>query len=160
VETPRLTPVAGEANKASVVKVDRIPRWQLRRMSAAQREAYNDLRWSPCASAERARLKKTLDWKRTREETIALALELQGEGRGNLAIADELEVSDRYLVRLLDQVRDTEKQPRNRSSHATEMAPTCETSRAVPPGVAVRQMYAGDAFSYDLRSALERTVTA
>jgi hypothetical protein len=142
------------------VKVDRVPRWQLRRMSAAQREAYNDLRWLPCGPAERARLKKTLGWKRTREETIALALEIRGEGRGNLAIADELGVSDRYVVRLLDQVRDTEKQPRNPPSHGAEMTPTCETNGTVPPRLRERQIYAGDAFSYDLQRALERVEAA
>ena len=126
------------------MKADRVPRWQERRMSAAQREAYNELRWHPCGPAKRARLKNTLGWKRTREETVALALELRGEGRGNLAIADELGVSDRYLVRLLDQARDTEKQPRNRSAHAADVAPTCETNGTVPPRLADRQMYDGD----------------
>ena len=129
-------------------------------MSAAQREAYYDLRWRPCGPAERARLKKTLGWKRTREETIALALELLEEGRNVLAIADLLGVGDRYLTRLLDQARDIEKQPRNRSTHAPEMAPTCETNGTVPPRPAARQMYAGDAFSYDLASALEQVEAA
>jgi hypothetical protein len=142
------------------VKVDRIPRWQFRRMSAAQREAYNDLRWRPCGPAERARLKKTLGWKRTREETIALALELFDEGRIVLATADVLGVSDRYLARLLAQVPDRSELSCNPSVHAAEMAPTCETNGTVPPRLAARQMYGGDAFSYDLGSALERVEAA
>jgi hypothetical protein len=94
------------------------------------------------------------------ERTIALALELLEEGRNVLAVADVLGVGDRYLTRLLDQVADCNAPPRNRSTHAPEMAPTCETNGTVPPRLAAREMYAGDAFSYDLGSALERVEAA
>jgi hypothetical protein len=136
------------------VKAERFPRWRLARMNAVQLDAYNRLRWYSPGPAERARLKLVLGWKRSREETIALALELRGEGRCDLAIADELGVSDRYLGRLLEQVRDDEKPPRNPSVHAADLAPTCETNGAVPQRLSGRQMYGGDAFSYDLDAAL------
>jgi hypothetical protein len=138
------------------VKADRVARRQLRRMTQAQRDAYERLRWHPCGPAERARLKRTLGWKRSREETIALALELRAEGRSDLAIADDLGVGDRYLTRLLDQVPDSPELPRNPSAHAAEMAPTCETNGTVPTRLRGRQMYASDAFAYDLEHELRR----
>jgi AraC-like DNA-binding protein len=42
-----------------------------------------------------------LGWRRTRDETLALAEELLEEGRVLSAVADELGISDRYLRRLL-----------------------------------------------------------
>jgi hypothetical protein len=136
------------------MKAERVPRWRVSRMNAAQLDAYDRLRWYSPGPAERARLKATLGWKRTRQETIALALELRVEGRGDLAIADELGIGDRYLTRLLEQVRDHEKTRRNPSIHTAEMAPTCESEGSVSPGRPGRQMYGGDAATYDFQTAL------
>jgi hypothetical protein len=136
------------------VKAERIPKWRVARMSTAERGAWNELRWYSPGAAERARLKLVLGWKRSRDETIALAHELRSEGRGDAAIADELGVTDRYLERLLEQGRDLPKPPRNPSAHAADLAPTCETNGAVPHRLSGRQMYDGDAFSYDLEAAL------
>jgi hypothetical protein len=104
-----------------------------------------------------------LGWKRSREETLALVLELHREGRGRLAIADTLGVTDRYAARLLEQVRDGKKPARNPSVHAAESPPTCESNGyshtrpnlLVPSHLAARQMYDRDLFSYDLAAALE-----
>jgi hypothetical protein len=136
------------------VKAERIPKWRVARMSTAERGAWNELRWYSPGPAERARLKLVLGWKRSREETIALSCELRNEGRGDAAIADELGVTDRYLDRLLEQVRDLPKSPRNPSVHATDLAPTCETARTAHPRLSGRPVYGSDPFSYDLDAAL------
>jgi hypothetical protein len=86
---------------ASASKAERLPRWRFRRFTQEQRRAYDRLRWHQPIAAERARLKKVLGWRRTREETIALAEELLEEGRVLTAVADDLGVSDRYLRRLV-----------------------------------------------------------
>ena len=116
------------------MKADRLPRWAQRRLNAEQRAAYDRLRWHQPASAERARLKTILGWKRTREETEALATELLEQGLLERVVADRLGVSDRYLRRL---VAGSQATPRiaapDPSTHAAEVAPTCETDPALPP---------------------------
>ncbi len=82
-------------------KAERLPRWRFRRLTPEQREAYNRLRWYSPGPAERARLKEVLGWRRTRVETVALAHELLEHGLIERAVAVHLDVSDRYLRRLL-----------------------------------------------------------
>lgn len=142
-------------------KAERLPRARLRRMRPEQREAYDRLRWYSPGPAERARLKKTLGWKRTREETIALARELLAKGRMVAAAADELGVGTRYLKRLLEQDETPLKVARNRSIHAAVLAPTCETQgvgQTTPKKG--RSVYGGDPFAYDFRLALDRAEAA
>jgi hypothetical protein len=123
------------------VKADRLPRWAFRRLTAEQKDAYNELRWHGPGPARRARLKLVLGWKRTHEEAVALARELAGEGRSRKAIADHLGVTDRHLRRLLADppdagVRTREKQPANAVAKRYRADTTCETrvdDRPRPP---------------------------
>jgi hypothetical protein len=116
-------------------------------MRPEQREALDRLRWHSPGPAERARLKRVLRIRRTREETIALALELLAAGRVPGSIADELGVTARYLSRLL---------------HPPQAPPDLgleAASEAAPNGSNVqkrhRPTYSGDALAYDFESALE-----
>ena len=59
------------------------------------------LEFSNPSAAERGRAKTVLGWKRTREETLAYAVELLEAGMVQAAIAIRLDVSDRYLRELL-----------------------------------------------------------
>lgn len=116
------------------MKADRLPRWAQRRLTAEQREAYDRLLWHRPRPAERARLKMVLGWKRTRDETTALALDLVDQGLIERVVADRLGVSDRYLRRLLTVEATTpENAPPDTNVHAAEVAPTCETEVVVPP---------------------------
>jgi hypothetical protein len=63
-----------------------------------------------------------LGWRRTRDETVAYALELLDEGLVLAAVASRLRIGERYLRRLLDEVRDPENRPRNRSGHPAKVA--------------------------------------
>jgi hypothetical protein len=54
--------------------------------------------WVDLDAASRAEAKTLLGWKRTREETIALAVELRARGRLISAIADHVRVGDRYTT--------------------------------------------------------------
>jgi hypothetical protein len=101
--------------------------WRFRCLNDDQRAALDLLRWYSPGPAERARAKNVLGWRRTREETIALAQELLAEGRILLAAANELGVGARYLRRLLDEVSDVENPPRNRSTHAAKVALSRDT---------------------------------
>jgi hypothetical protein len=74
-----------------------------------------------------------LGWRRTRDETLALAEELLEEGRVLPAVADELGVSDRYLRRLVAAESLTaENEPLKPSIHAAEMALTRNPDTGVP----------------------------
>jgi hypothetical protein len=110
-----------------MTRADRFPMWRFRRLNDEQRVALDLLRWYSPGPADRARAKNMLGWRRTREETIALAQELLAEGRILLAVANELGVGTRYLGRLLAEVSDLEKPPRNRSTHAAKVALTRNT---------------------------------
>jgi hypothetical protein len=83
------------------------------RLTPAQKEAVDLLQWYSPNAAERGAAKTVLGWRRSREETLAYALELVGQGLGLAAVADRLRVSDDYLHRVLN----PEKQGRNRSIH-------------------------------------------
>jgi hypothetical protein len=120
---------------ASASKAERLPRWRFRRFNEEQRRAYDRLRWYHPGPAERARLKTVLGWRRTREETVALAEELLDRGRVLPAIAAELGVSDRYLRRLLREESLTPENRRRKASiHAPEMALTRNSGTRVPHG--------------------------
>lgn len=115
-----------------MTKVDRLPRWRLARMNREQREAYDRLRWHRPGPAESARLKVVLGWRRTREETLALADELLGKGLLERVVADRLKVSHRYLHRLLAyRAETTQKEPLNPTIHAADVALTGETDTGV-----------------------------
>jgi hypothetical protein len=107
-----------------MTRADRFPMWRFRRLNDEQRVALDLLRWYSPSAADRARAKNALGWRRTKEETIALAQELLAEGRILLAVANELGVGARYLRRLLAGVSDLEKPPRNRPTHKGKVALT------------------------------------
>jgi hypothetical protein len=116
-------------------KVARLPMWRFRLLDAEQRKAYDQLRWHRPGPAERARLKGVLGWRRTREETLALAHELLDDGRMIATVSDDLGVSRRYLRRLLaEESRTSENGGSNPSIHAPEMALTRNPDTCVPPG--------------------------
>jgi hypothetical protein len=120
---------------ASASKVERLPMWRFRRFNEEQRRAYDRLRWHQPGAVERARLKKVLGWRRTQEETTALAQELLEDGLVLAAVADELGVSDRYLRRVLFERSPTAKNaPLNPPIHAPEMALTRNPDTGVPLG--------------------------
>ena len=73
---------------------------QRRWMTRKQRQAYEQLDWNRTSPAESARLKLILGWRRTREETVALAVERLDEGLLERVVADRLGVSIRYLRQL------------------------------------------------------------
>jgi hypothetical protein len=75
---------------------------------------------------------EVLGWKRTREETIALAEELLAEGRMVSVVAEDLGVGERYLQRLLESPT-PRKRPRNASAHAAKVAATCDSDTGLPP---------------------------
>jgi hypothetical protein len=113
-------------------KIERLPRWSLKRMTVEQRAAYDVLRWQSPVPAERARLKLVLGWKRTYEETVALATELRAQGLMDSAIADELRIGDRYLRRLLKTgVHPSENVPANPHQQRAEVAPTGESDTGI-----------------------------
>jgi hypothetical protein len=115
-------------------KAERLPRWAFRRLNDEQKEAHNQLLWYRPGPAKRARLKQVLGWRRTRDETRALAVELLEQGLIEKAVDLRLEVSDRYLHRLLA-VQEPARENRGRkpSNHAEEVALTRETDPSVPP---------------------------
>jgi len=108
------------------VKADRLPRWAFARLNAEQKEAYNALRWYAPGPAERARLKLILRWKRTRDESLALALEMLAAGRSRKAVADELGVTDRHLRRLLAETGS--ETPEKRPANPVPMRPSADTT--------------------------------
>jgi hypothetical protein len=112
-------------------KAERFPMWRFRRLSSEQKAALDRLCWYSPGAAERARLKKVLGWRRSRQETVALAEELLDEGRMLSAVADELAVGTRYLTRLLKSPT-PRKRPCNASNHTAKVATTCETDTGVP----------------------------
>lgn len=115
-------------------KAERLPLRAQRRLTAEQREAYDRLRWYRPGPADRARLKMVLGWKRTRDETIALALDLLGQGLLEQVVADRIGVSDRYLRRMLvEESLPPDFTALDPSGHAAEVAPTCEPDTGVPP---------------------------
>jgi hypothetical protein len=85
------------------VKAERLPGWKLRRLNAQQRRAYDLLRYGLPGAADRARAKDVLGWKPTREERLALALELLADGTPRKLVADKMGVGVEYLDRLLRQ---------------------------------------------------------
>jgi hypothetical protein len=95
------------------VKAERLPTWAFRRLNTQQREAYNLLRYYSPGPAERARLKQVLGWRRTREETIALARELLADGLMIGVVADRCGIGRRYLARLLEQAENGSPTPEN-----------------------------------------------
>ena len=115
------------------VKVDRLTASAFRRLTDEQKVAYDRLRWHSPGPAERARLKIVLRWRRTREETVALARELLAEGLMLQVVADRVGVDHRYLKRVLSEVGEAEKAPRKPFVHAADLALTCETDVAIPP---------------------------
>ncbi len=115
------------------VKVDRLTASTFRRLTDEQKVAYDRLRWHSPGPGERARLKIVLRWRRTREETVALACELLAEGLMLQVVADRVGVDHRYLKRVLSQVGKAGKVPRKPCVHATDLALTCETDVAIPP---------------------------
>lgn len=80
----------------------RLPTRDYKRMTAEQRRAADLLLYGSPGPAERGELKTVLRWKRTREETVAYARGLLDGGLGLMAVADRLQVGDRYLERLLE----------------------------------------------------------
>jgi hypothetical protein len=143
------------------VKADRVPRRHLRRMTPAQLDALNKLRWYSPGPAERARLKQTLGWRRKREETIALALELLAAGGlGRADVAKEIDVDARYLDRLLRESPTRQNGHKKTPVSRGVVGLTDKPKAFAPPRRPGRPTYDGDAFSYDLESALERVEAA
>jgi hypothetical protein len=141
------------------VKAERLPGWALRRLNAEQRQAYDRLRWENPGLADRARAKLVLGWKRTREETVALAAELLAEGLLPAAVADRLGVTDRHMRRIAaDLRREGSEPPENRVANPHPQRPradtTCEPNPVVPPAGA-RPPIGGFATVADLDAWLE-----
>lgn len=114
-------------------KAERLPRWAFRRLSDKQKEAHNRLLWYSPGLAERARLKQVLGWRRTQDETIALAQELLAGGRGRLEVAGIIGVGVRYLDRLL-QGCPTSRNSAEKASMCRDVAVlTSESDPPVPP---------------------------
>jgi hypothetical protein len=88
------------------------------RLTPEQKQAVDLLSWLSPGPAERGEAKTVLGWRRSREETIAYAERLLGQGLILSAVAHRLGVGDRYLRRLLNVLPDPDKQPRNRASRA------------------------------------------
>jgi hypothetical protein len=109
------------------VKADRLPAWKFRRLTSAQRDAFDCLRWERPGPAERARCKLVLGWKRTFEETVALAEDLLAEGLVVSAVRDSLRIGDRQLRRVLAELRQAENGSRKPSVQAGVADITCET---------------------------------
>ena len=135
--------------------VDRVPAWKVRRMTAAQRQAFDRLRWHDPPPAERARLKRTLGMRRTREETLALLRELLDKRMVRAAILDELGCTDRHLRRLLAEVQKVEKPARKPVSQLEQTDITDRTRVVTHPSD--RATYGGDLFAYDFAAALRRS---
>jgi hypothetical protein len=112
-------------------KAERLPISRLRHLKPEQREAVDRLAWYSPGPAQRARLKKTLGWKRTKEETLAWARELLAEGRMVAPIARELGVEARYLKRLLQESETPQNGGRKASSQAEKVALTRESDTGV-----------------------------
>jgi hypothetical protein len=107
--------------------VSRLSRFSTRaygRLSPEQKQALDRLEWLAPGPAGRGEAKTVLGWRRTRDETVAYALELLDEGLVLAAVASRLRIGERYLRRLLDEVRDPENRPRNRSGHPAKVALT------------------------------------
>jgi hypothetical protein len=105
-------------------------------MSPKQRRAYDELRWGSPDPAERAQLKKTLGWRRTTEETVALAGELLDQGLTPWAVRLELCVTDRHWRRIATQVSDAKKRPRYPADRAKKADTTGHPKGIGHPGPA------------------------
>jgi hypothetical protein len=119
-------------------KAERFPRRRIRRLTDEQRRALDELQFSHPGPARRGELKTVLGWKRTREETIAFALDLIDKGMIVSAVAGRLDVETRYLRNLLKRDATPENGHRKPSVHAGESAtnvqtPTGESSRGLGP---------------------------
>lgn len=112
------------------MKAERLPKRAVRRLSDEQRRAYDRLRWAELGPADRARCKLVLGWRRTREETVALAAELLAEGLVGAAVASKLNVSPRYLRQVLADTSETSVlSTLDPSVQAVEMRLTGESGR-------------------------------
>lgn len=107
----------------------RLTRRQVARLSNGQRAAYDQLHYGVNGPAARARLKMELGWRRSREETLALARELLAAGRTRLEAADEIGIRADYLDRILDRSDPPEISPKNQ--------PVCRGVSGLTGGVGV-----------------------
>jgi hypothetical protein len=114
----------------------------VKRLTDEQRRALDELQFGKPTATRRAELKMILRWRRTREETLALATSLRDRGRVTTAIAARLDVDRRYLVRLLESREASgDSVPRkpcaDAPSDATKLqTPTGESSRGCLPSPA------------------------
>ena len=123
------------------MKAARIPRRIEKRLTDAERCAVDELRFSQPGAARRGELKTELGWKRTREETVALAHDQIEKGMIIAAVAAHLDVDARYLRTLLKEDPAADSVPGKPSSHAGESAtnvrtPGGESSRGSLPAPA------------------------
>jgi hypothetical protein len=107
-----------------VSRVTRLSARAYGRLTPERKDAVDQLEWFHPDAAGRGEAKTVLGWRRTQEETIAYARQLLGEGMIVSAVASRLRVGERYLRRLLPEVPDLEKRPRNRSIYAGNVALT------------------------------------
>jgi hypothetical protein len=88
-----------------VTAIDRIPQRRLKKLTDAQRRAYDLLVYHKASPADRARAKVELGLRPSRQESLALTRELLSAGASVAAIADSLAVTDRSARRLIAEAR-------------------------------------------------------
>lgn len=145
--------------------VDRIPQRRLKKLTEAQRRAYDLLVYANPGPSERCRAKVALGLRCSREEHLALTVELLSRDVSVAALADTLAVTDRSARRLVAEARSEgltfENRPDLRLNHEPSAditdSPKGTTCPGPRPGWEMYMGQPGYPFATLLRRALGET---